>query len=376
MKQVIIVGGGYAGLTAAARLGGRPGLTVDLYDARDEHHALPVLPDVVGRRFRPDGGRYSLARAAKRFGFTFHQQEVTALHPETPGIETQSGSRSADALLLATGTRTAFRGFAPAQEHACTLDDMEDALAIRSRIESDAWETAVVCGGGYTGVELATAIRRRSDRLGLTRRIILADTGPALCSALPERMQEYIGNNVRSMAIEVRTGTCVEDATAETVRLAGGSDLPRARLFWTAGKEAVPVAQQVDAEKNSQGRLVVDPNLQIAGSCFVAGDAAAFRHDDAWLRMGVHFSINQGWHAGGNIQRLLAGRSLRPFRPYDPGYLVPMANNRACGVVLGVPVWGRTAIALHYLMCTARSVGLTNRWKILADTARSFLGYA
>ncbi len=375
MKRVLVLGGGYAGLSAAARLARRrPSLSVELIDARDAHHALPILPDVVGRAFRPRSLRYSLQRAAARFGFTFRCETVRAIHADAPSVKTDQGVCEGDALLVATGTRTSSLGLDFVGDHAYTLDDLEDAERLRHDLADRPWQTAVVCGGGYTGVELATAVRRWSRRQGLARRILLADLAPTLCPLLAETFQQYVTRNVESVGISVRTETSVEDAGDDWVQLSDGERIERALLLWSVGKAAPACVQEMPARKTKQGRLHVDPTLRFGERCFAAGDAAAFEHDGAPLRMSVQFALTQGRHAAKNILRALDGAPLLPFRPYDPGYLVPMANDRACGEVLGCPVYGRIGIALHYLMCIARSVGFGNRRRTFADVVRSFAG--
>jgi NADH dehydrogenase FAD-containing subunit len=89
--------------------------------------------------------------------------------------------------------------------------------------------------------------------------------------------------------------------------------------------------------------------------------------------MSIQFAISEGKCAAENVERALQGNSLKAFKPFDPGYLIPMANNRACGIVLGKSVYGRTAIALHYFMCTFRSVGLSNQWHIATSSLSSLI---
>lgn len=378
MKRILIIGGGYAGLTAASRLArrARGRATVELIDQRGEHQALPVLPDIVGRGFQPAAMRHPLAKAADRFGFSFRQETVTRLAPETCSVETQGGTHEADALVIATGTKTTFHGLSFAENQGMPLDTTEDGERIRDVLAQNKTRTVVVCGGGYTGVELATAVRRRDRRENLDRPVVLVDLGNALCAGVPERFQRYVHRHVLGMGIDVRTGTSVQNATAEEIVLSDGETLPNALLLWTAGVGAPDCARSLPAEKTKQGRLYVEPTLQLAERCFAAGDAAAFRHGDGILRMSVQFAISQGQCAADNALRALEGRAPRPFNPFDPGYLIPMANNRACGLVLGCPVYGRLAIFLHYTMCSLRSVGFANRRRVAANALRSLAARA
>jgi NADH dehydrogenase FAD-containing subunit len=83
--------------------------------------------------------------------------------------------------------------------------------------------------------------------------------------------------------------------------------------------------------------------------------------------MSVQFSISQGAQAGRNAARLLAGEPLEPYRPWDPGYVVPMANFRGCGSILGVPVRGVIPAVMHYALCTYRTFGVEGRASLLGS---------
>jgi len=121
-----------------------------------------------------------------------------------------------------------------------------------------------------------------------------------------------------------------------------------------------------------QGRVRVDPCLRWRENCFAAGDAGAYVRGAHPLRMSVQFAITQGEAAAGNIFRQIHGQPLRPYRPFDPGYIVPMANNHSCGLILGAPLTGRLPTLLHYALCAYRMPGPSRQARI-ASTIPSIL---
>lgn len=123
--------------------------------------------------------------------------------------------------------------------------------------------------------------------------------------------------------------------------------------------------QKLTLEKTPQGRLKVDGNLKVNENCFVVGDAADFPYRGSHLRMAVQFAIFQGRLAAANIVRSINGAPLKKYRPIDFGYIIPMANNKSCGIVMGIYVTGFLATFLHYLMCIYRSFSLKNKLGIL-----------
>ncbi len=360
-KRVILLGGGFAGLAAAKRLA-RAGAEVVLVDPRGGTHFLPVLPDLVSRDLPPSCLVYPHARAVERWGLVARAEPAVELDLSGRSVRTPSGLLEYDVLLIATGARTNFYGRDDLERVALSLDDVPDARRIRDEVGRARWRTLVVVGGGYTGVEVATHLRRRPARLGRRARVVLVERSEALCPALGPDVQRYVHREVARLGIEVRTGRTVAEATPENVQLDDGEAFDAARLIWTAGVRTGDLVQSLDREKNRQGRLYVDECLRIGERCFVAGDAAAVRGDGQDpLRMSVQLALQSGRCAGANIVRVLNGRPPKPFRLFDPGYVVPMAHFRGCGRVLGVPVQGLVPSLLHYALSVAFSFGLANR---------------
>jgi NADH dehydrogenase len=170
------------------------------------------------------------------------------------------------------------------------------------------------------------------------------------------------------MRIQVHTGVSISHLAENSVTLSSGLRIEDGLLIWAAGVQTPEFVRHLPCERDPQGRLKVDGSLRFAEGAFAAGDVAAFVKKGRALRMAVQFSLHEGRLAAGNILRLCAGRKkLKTYRPVDLGYLVPMANFRACGVVLGVPVCGFVAWILHYMMCIYRSMTLRLRLGIVCD---------
>ncbi|MCX5713087.1 MAG: hypothetical protein NTY47_08570 [Candidatus Omnitrophica bacterium] len=97
------------------------------------------------------------------------------------------------------------------------------------------------------------------------------------------------------------------------------------------------------------------------------GDSAQVASKAGFLRMAVQFSILQGVSAAGNIKHLLHSKPLKKYNPVDLGYIIPMANNRSCGQIMGIDLKGRLPTLMHYLMCIYRSFGIKNRLGIIKE---------
>jgi NADH dehydrogenase len=357
VKRVAIIGGGFAGLAAARALAlRRRELQVVLIDRRPAAEFLPLLPDMIGRGVPAAALQASLPRIAARLGCAFVQDTVVRLDLESRALDLQAGGRlSYDAALVACGVETEFYGQQRIQAAALKLNACADAAAIREALQARRPAAVVVAGGGYTGIEVATHVRRFCDGLRFHPDIVVIEPLPAILNALPVAFQRYAADNLGRMRIEALTQARVAGVEGNRIGIIPERVFNDALLIWTAGVGTPAFVRDLPAPQNRQGRLEVDPFLRVADGCFAAGDAAAFAVKGAPLRMAVQFAVAEGCAAARNILDTLDGRPLRPYRPRDLGYVIPMANRRACGKVLGLTVTGRLPVWLHYGMCIFRA---------------------
>lgn len=367
MKRVVILGGGFAGLFAARMLSRRGDVAVTLLDPRAESHFLPMLPDVVGRGFSREALTYPLRRAARRWGFTFVNEAAREIDADASTVWSACEALPYDALVVATGSTTNYHGQEGIRELSTPLEWFPHAMRIRDEATDPSVGTIVIAGAGYTGIEVATNLRRLANHRSLTKRIVVVDPAEEICPVVPAKFRPYVAETCERMGIEVRLETTAQPLDGRTVELSDGERIAGAALVWSAGVRGVDLADQLDAEQTRSKRLVVDETLRVRENVFVVGDAAAVMREGCPLRMGVQFSISQGVLAGRNVARLLAGEPLEPYRPIDLGYVVPMANFRGCGVILGLGVRGVIPAMMHYVMCLYRTFGLEGRASLLAS---------
>lgn len=352
--RVLIVGGGFGGLYAAEALRRHP-VDITLIDKKNHHTFQPLLYQVATAGLSPGD------IAAPIRGVLGKGRNVKVLLGEVTGFDLAARTvhlpdlqLSYDYLILATGSRHSYFSHPEWETLAPGLKTIEDALAIRRRVLL-AFEVAernaargqdpgplnfVIVGAGPTGVELAGALAEIS-RQTLPRnfhfidpsgaRIILLEGEPRVLPTYPEDLSRSAGEQLRRLGVEVRTGTMVTAIEPGEVRM-GGTRLPAAVTLWAAGVAASPLGRTLGGATDRSGRVLVQPDLTLAGhpEVFVIGDLAAIKDAEGKSVPGVApAAIQMGRSAAANIVRNLKGEPRRPFRYDDRGNLATIGRAAA-----------------------------------------------
>ena len=383
-SRVVVIGGGFAGVSCIRTLRkSSSSLRLTLVDPARESLFRPLLPDVIA-------GKIALERLLLPLD-RFCARNNAAFVPEAAGsiaggeILLASGRRIPfDHLVLSCGADPAFYGNDAARKSAFTLYSASDASRLAERtdrvIAAGRPHTFVVVGGGYTGLETATALVYRIRRsLPPDRRspfsVRIVELAPRILGRLPDRFALPAGRETLKMGIEIITSAKIGGISPEEMEI-NGEKIRNFTLLWSAGVGAAGFARAIDSPRDKQGRLLAGPDLRLPGreNVYALGDCSSFPAGTAGqeaLRMAVQFSWAQGAAAGRNILRRMRGDPALPYRPRDLGYLIPLASWKAWGEALGIPVGGRLGAVLHYAMCVQRTHLFSGRLGIVSDLFRA-----
>ncbi len=391
---VVIVGAGFGGLNAARALRRAP-VQVVLVDRNNYHLFQPLLYQVATAGLEPE----EIAKPARAIlrgqkNFDFRLLDVTRVDFAARRLETSAGPVAYDYLVLAPGGETNFFGLDSLQRHGLGLKDIPDAVAIRNHVltcfeqamlEPDAERrrallTFIVVGGGPTGVEMAGALSelirlvlvKDYPRLNIKDvRILLLEATDRLLPALPERLREAAGKTLWRKYVEVRFGASVADYDGRQARLKSGEVIPAQTVIWAAGVRASPLNATLGLPTARQGRIPVEPTLQLKEhpEVFIIGDAAYREQDGEALPMVAPVAIQMGQSVARNIKHQLRGQPLEPFRYRDQGTLATIGRNAAVAKVYGVAwvMW----LGIHIIQL----IGFRNKLFVLINWAWDYFFY-
>ena len=398
--RVVIVGAGFGGLRAARALKRAP-VDVVLVDRHNYHLFQPLLYQVATAGLEPE----SIARPVRAIlrrqpHFEFRMAEMTGLDVAARRVLTSGGAIPYDYLILALGGETNFFGLQRIRAHAFDLKDTSGAVAIRNHVlrcfergvlEGDAEQrrallTFVIVGGGPTGVEMAGALSelirlvlvKDYPRLNIKDvRVLLLEAADRLLGAMPPRLSAAAERTLWRKHVEVRFGATVQDYDGERVALKGGEVIPARTLIWAAGAQAVSLVARLGLPTARQGRVVVEPTLQVPGhpEVSVIGDAAYVESGGQPLPMMAPVAIQMAETAAANVARHLRGEAPAAFRYRDPGSLATIGRNAAVAYIRGVAFKGFVAWVVWLVVHILQLIGFRNKLFVLLNWAWDYFFY-
>ncbi|MEK7513056.1 MAG: NAD(P)/FAD-dependent oxidoreductase [Patescibacteria group bacterium] len=383
VKNIVILGGGFAGLRAAQDIGNevrRRGLSnryrVFLIDRNPNHTFTPLLYEIAttaetlaDRRKLCSLVAFPFKDLLENTEVTTLREEVTALNLSTKTINFPRQSLIFSYLLIAAGTESNLFDIPGLAEHALTLKSFDDAIRIRDTIEKAAHTdteklSVVIGGGGPTGVELAGEIRlwlgelsEAGARLSDTE-VLLVERSPRILPGFPNRFVRTAEQRLKKLGVRVRTNSDISEAREGAVSLTDGTVIPAHVLVWTGGVRTPAFLEHLPFTLNPQGRVAVTPTLAASSDghelhgIYVAGDNADIRYPGSSepVPQVAHAATESGKVAAKNIIREieraegLGNRLPLPYRPWRYPYILPVGGKYAIAkiglfVVSGFLAW-------------------------------------
>lgn len=325
--RIVIVGGNFAGLTAAIRLSRRHAVTV--IDPSRHFEWMPNLHEVLSSVKTPQGLRLDRAAIVRQAGHRFLRDRVTVLEPAQGRLATAGGRELGfDACIVAVGALWNTHHVAGVTRHAMPFRSVADGVAIERRLHTLVQQgkplRIVIAGGGISGVEaLGEILRRHRDDASLSVEVV--EAGARLLPGLPASLDADLRRLCAPYAVKFRTGTTIASVTAKGVRLADGTRLRSELTLWTAGLAPPPLLRESGLAPPPERWAGVHATLQSRhfDNTFVVGDAAQLPRA---VGKQAYNAIDMGTLAAANVTRWLAGRALEPFKPAPKPVLIAFGD--------------------------------------------------
>jgi len=373
--RVIVLGGGFGGLSAVQRLKRAP-VEVILIDRRNFHLFQPLMYQIATGSLSPGEIAAPLRGVLSRQKNTqVLLGEVSDIDPDAKKIQLLDGATFGyDSLIVATGSQTSYYGNDSWREWAPSLKSVEEATAIRHKIlyaferaeraatheESRAWLTFVIVGAGATGMELAGALAEianetlKNDFRHINpqeARILLVEGGSRVLPSFPEDLSAKAEKLVSKLGVEVMKGVMVTsiDGDGVTFRRADKTErLAAHTVLWAGGIETTAfgrkLAQRTHAETDRSGRIKVNSDLTIPNypDIFIVGDLAHAIDKDGKPMPGVaQVAIQGGAFAAKTIKSRIENKKAEAaFHYFNKGDMAVIGRAAAVANIFGFHLSG------------------------------------
>ncbi|HEV2879373.1 MAG TPA: NAD(P)/FAD-dependent oxidoreductase [Candidatus Eremiobacteraceae bacterium] len=424
--RVVILGGGFGGLSAAQRLGST-NLDVTLIDRRNFHLFQPLMYQVATGSLSPGEIAAPLRSVLNRHkNIRVLLGEADDVDPGRHQVILKDGATvEYDSLIVATGADTSYFGHDEWKQWAPSPKSIEEGTEIRHKIffafeaaerssnpqQIRTWLTFVIVGAGATGLELAGALAEiaretlRHDFRSIRpqeARIVLMDAAPRVLPGYPEDLSAKAARLIERLGVEIMTGAAVRGIDGESVTyernetkgqngskdpLLQGSLVERIAtrtVLWAGGITATAfgrrVAERTHAESDKSGRIKVKPDLTIpaAPDIYVVGDLAlALRPDGRPLPGVAQVAIQQGAYAAKVIKARARGAATVPaFRYFDIGDMAVIGRAAAVANIFGIHLWGLPAWIIWLLVHLMNLVEFQSRILVFVQWGFLYLTYS
>lgn len=356
--EIVIIGGGFAGMNLAKELLNQDGVHVTLVDKNNYNFFPPLIYQVATAYLEPSSISYPFRKFfAGKKNLQFRLGELTEVVPAENKVILSNGELHYDKLVFATGAETSYFGMENVKKNAIPMKTLNDAIVMRNTLLKNLEKAAitkdirkrrklltiVVAGGGPTGVEISGMFAEMRKNILLKEypelettasNIYLVDGAPALLTPMSKESQEDTLKAITDLGVIVKLNNNVVDYVDDTVHFANGETIQTKNLIWAAGVTAREF-KGLPTESYGRGkRLKTDAFNKIEGTenIYAIGDTCIQFNDTAFPHghpQVAQVAIQQGINLAKNIKNEMQQKALVPFKYVDKGSMAIIGKAKA-----------------------------------------------
>lgn len=402
-KRVVIIGGGFAGLSLARKLAKTGLYQIVLLDKNNYHQFQPLFYQVAMAGLEPSSIVFPLRKLFQNNKDVYIRvTEVTAIEPEHKRLQTKLGICNYDYLVIAIGADTNFFGNDALAEKVIPMKSVSEALYLRNKILDD-YEKAltttdyddrqglidiVIVGGGPTGVEVAGALAEMRNYI-LPKDypelntgeidIYLVQGAPVLLKGMSEEASQKALEFLDKLGVKVILDTRVTGYDGEYVYMEDQAPIQANKVIWAAGIKGNPIDGLPEESLTYGNRIQVDRYNQVAGleHVYAIGDIAymeeqAYPHGHPQV---AQVAMQQAKHLAGNLKNLAKQKPLEPFSYNDLGSMATIGRNRAVVDLPRFKFQGAFAWMVWLFVHLFQLLGVKNRLFVFLNWVWNYVTY-
>lgn len=397
-KRVVVIGGGFAGISLIKRLDDKLFQTV-LIDTNNYHQFLPLIYQVASTGLEAASICFPFRRLFhKKKDFYFRMAKALKVDAERKVVVTSIGEITYDFLVVCAGAKTNFMGNENFEQHSIPMKTVEDAIYLRNKLienlenatvadekDWEAYENIVIVGGGATGVEVAGVLsemrkyafkknygelKNFRQRIYLVSSRILASMSPK-ASSIAKKTLEKMG-----VTLVLKR---VSDYKDDTVYLNDGTSIPTKTLIWVSGVKAESLEGFTDNQIGKGGRIVCDETMHVKGmdGVFAAGDIALTSEEkfpEGHPQL-AQVAIQEAKLIADNMKAEVLGKAQKPFHYRNLGSMATIGRNKAVADIAGISFGGFMAWSIWSFIHLRSILGAKNKLLVLIDWVMNYISY-
>ena len=387
MAKILILGGGFGGIRAALDLEKnlKDEAQITLIDKNGYHLFLPALYEVASAyNIKKDPFAVRLKKSIcipyhsifEGKNLDFIQDEITKIDLNGKKVFADARVFEYDYLLIALGSQTNDFGIPGVKEYAYQFKSIEDALMVNKKLEESIKRSSAsypvkifICGGGFTGVELAAELSCYAKKIARVNKvkhkshmITLFEAGSKILPMIPDEKRQHMIERLTRLGVSVMENSPIEEVGSDFVRLKNGQNMDGDIIVWTAGIKANELLKNVASlPVSASGKVVTDEFLKVQGSknIFAIGDNVEFIDPKTQKPVPAlaYVANDQGKVAAQNLMNTIREKSLKQYKPYYSVWVAPAGGKYAIAHLWrGIHItgfWGwvvRELIDLRYML--------------------------